>query len=418
MPLCEAFADAELLDRIAAVIDDQVILTSEVDEEVYFASLRGQLDRNDPAALRQARAQVLEGMIEGKILLGKARAEGIRVGREEIDADVDRMLGELRERFASEEEFEREIAREGTTLDELRVEYRERVEEQIMVRRLVDRSIRSQVEVDDREVRDYWNAHQAELPKIPAQLSLRRILVKLDAKASVDSASVRRANLVLGRLEQGEDFAALATVFSEGPTASRGGDLGWFRLEDLEPQLAAAVASLSPGSATPVVLTSRGAQILKVEERKEDQLHLRQIVFLRDEKTVRAAARARIEGLRARVRSGESFADLARQESDDEATRDSGGSLGAVSLESMRPEYRKALEGLEPGQTSEILEDEEGLSIFHVDGREGEREPTFEDVADRIRYGIEQEKAQKLYTEYLARAREETHVENRLAAAD
>jgi peptidyl-prolyl cis-trans isomerase SurA len=231
---------------------------------------------------------------------------------------------------------------------------------------------------------------------------------------AIDSASVERARIVRRRLENGEDFATLASVFSEGPAADRGGDLGWFAIGDLESTLADAVSGLSAGEFSDVVLTSRGAHILKVEELRDGSAHLRQIVFLRNEEAARAGARSRAESILARVRAGEDFAELARSESDDPTTRENGGYLGEVPIESLGPAYRPVLESLAPGEISPILEDDGGFSVFRVDGREGERDPTYEEVRERLRSLIEQDKAQEVYARYLEDAREETYVENRL----
>jgi len=282
---------------------------------------------------------------------------------------------------------------------------------------VLERNIMSRVVVDEREIHAYLESHRAEIPPVPAGLVLRRILVGFAGSEAADSAAVARAEIVRRRLEGGEDFATLAQVFSEGPAASRGGELGRFELADLEPRLADAVEDLLPGELTPVVVTSRGAHILRVDARDDDGgYHLRQIVFLRDEEAARAAARGRAESVLARLRRGESFAAVAREVSDDPVTREQGGFVGKVPLESLGPEYRPKLESLEPGEISEILEDSEGFTIFLVEGKEGEREPTYEDVRDRLGMLLEQQKGQERYDAYLEKAREEIFVENRLNA--
>ena len=381
---------------------------------MYLAQLRGQLDLGDASAVDRYRQQVLDAMIESKILLLRARAEGIRTTREEVDEAVAGMVGEIRGRFPSEQDFLEQLEREGTDVSELEASFRPRLEEQLLVRKVMERHVRSQVFVDEREVRRYWEEHQDEIPAIPATLQLRRILVKFATEAVVDSVAQERAAIVRERLEAGEDFASLAETFSEGPAASRGGELGWFTPRDLDAVLAEAVEGLPAGAISDVVITKRGAHILKVDERKEGELKLSQIIFLRDEEAARAAARARAEALHRRLDLGESFEALARSESDDEATRDQGGALGDVAIESLGPAYRPALETLGPGEISDVLEDEEGYSIFRVDSKEGERTPSYEEIRDRIAMVLEQEKAQEIYVEYLERAREETFVDVRL----
>jgi peptidyl-prolyl cis-trans isomerase SurA len=410
-------ARAETVDRIITVVGDEIILASEVDEEVLLAQLQRRLDPADEEAVRAFRAEVLEVLIESKILYEKARAEGIQVGREEVDARVEEMLAGVKSQFPSEEAFLAQLEAEHASLDDLTKTYRGRVEEQLAVRMLVEKHIMSQVVVDEREIREYWELHRAEIPPIPAGLVLRSMLFEFRGGDDVDSASIERAEIVRRRLQSGEDFATLAKVFSEGPAASRGGEIGRFLPDDLEPALADAVRELPAGEITPVVVTSRGAHILRVDARDDDgAVHLSQIVFLRDEEAARAAARSRAEAALARVRAGESFEAVAREVSEDPATRDRGGLLGQIPVESLPPAHRAKLETLEVGGVSEILEEESGLAIFLLESKEGEREPTYDDVRDRLAQLLQQEKGQERYREYLEKAREEIFVEDRTSA--
>ncbi|HMB70683.1 MAG TPA: SurA N-terminal domain-containing protein, partial [bacterium] len=126
--LSAAPAGAEVVDRIVAVVGTEIILLSEVEEEVYLGRLRNEVDPEDPAAVDEYRREILESKIEEKILVEKARKEGIRITREEIDEAVERMVGDIRARFPDEDSFLEQLERENMTLDELRKDYRPRVE--------------------------------------------------------------------------------------------------------------------------------------------------------------------------------------------------------------------------------------------------------------------------------------------------
>jgi peptidyl-prolyl cis-trans isomerase SurA len=283
------------------------------------------------------------------------------------------------------------------------------------VRQLVDRTVRTRVSVEEREIEAYWEEHRAEIPLVPALLHLRRIVVGLGGAAGADSAAIERANIVRGRIDDGDDFGTLARVFSEGPSASRGGDLGWFHPDDLEPVLGDAVRDAADGHVTPVLVTSRGAHILRVSGVRENgERRLSQIVFLRDEEAARTGARARAESIRDRLLRGEDFERIARAESDEPAGRESGGDLGAVPLEALDARYRDALKDLAAGGISRVIEAEDAFVILRLDGREGEREPTFEEMRDRIAAVLEQEKGKTYYDKLLETARNSTYVELRL----
>lgn len=407
----------ETVDRVVAVVGDEIVLLSEVEEELYLASLRGELSLRDADAVDQRRKQILDQLVESKILLEEARRQGVRVDRAETDQALEETVADVRKRFPDEQAFLAQLEQEGVTLDQLRASQRGKLEEQIMVRQLVDRQVRAKVEVDEREIRAYWDEHGSEIPRLPARLDLSRILVGLQSEGGVDSAAVRRAEIVKKRLDQGEAFATLARAFSEGSSAAQGGDIGWFLPADLDASVAGALRGVAPGSNTGVVLSPHGAQILRVIEADASRgLHLAQIVFLRDEKALRDVARAKAGKLLDRLQAGEDFASLARAESDDKATAERGGHVGMVPLESLDDEYRKALDGVEPGHLSGLIEDGDGFSIVRVDAREGERDATFADVHDRLAEVLRARKARDLYDALLAAAREKTFVEMRLDA--
>ncbi len=399
------------LDRTVAAVGGEVILLSEIDEEVLLSQARTGADLADPDTLAAARDRALEGLLEARILLAEAHDEGIRATREEIEEAVVKMMADLKSRFPTEQAFEAQLARENMTVAKLEATYRERMRDQLEIGKLVDREVRSKADVEALEVRAYYDAHRAEIPTIPASLDVRRIRVSLRAPSVVDSAAIARAGIVRDRLRRGEDFATLARVFSEGPEAAKGGDLGWFRAGDLDPLLDAAVAALNPGQVSDVVASARGTHLLEVMEREGERFRLRQIVFLRNEEAAKAAARARIESARARLDRGEDFVALAQEISDEAGDASQRGRVVKVSIEALDPRFRGALENLEPGAISGTVEDPEGFSIFRVEAREGEREPAFEEIRERLEALVRQEKTEKLYDEYLAKIRAETFVE-------
>lgn len=400
-----------MLDRTVALVGDEVILLSEVDEEVLLTQAREGTDLANPDTLNAYRRQVMDGLIESRLLLVRAHEEGIRSTPEEVEEAVQKMIGDLKARFPSEEAFVAQLARENTTLEKLHAGYATRLKDQIEIGKLIDKNVRSKVQVEEPEVRAYWDAHSAEMPPVPAMLEIRRIRIAAQSVSPADSSTMARANIVLKRLQQGEDFATLASVFSEGPDASRGGDLGWFRKGDLDPILESAIDTLDVGEISSVIVTARGTHVLKLEERDQERFHLRQIVFLRNEEAARSSAHARAEAVRRRIEQGEDFVTVAQAESQEGTDATQRGRVIKVAIESLEPKFRSVLEQLEPGQMSDVLDGTEEFWIVRVESRAGERPATYEEAKDRIEELLRQEKTAKLYDEFVAKIRAETVVE-------
>ncbi len=410
-PAPPATPPATIVDRIVAVVGSEVILLSEVEEETFLEAQRSGTDLADPDSAKAVREQAFQGLVEARVLLAKAHAEGLRASPDEVERAVATMIDDLKSRFPSEDAFRAQLARENMTEQKLESTYRTRMRDQLDIGKLIDRDVRSKIEIPEAELRAYYDAHRAEIPTLPASLELRRIRVGAHSASSVDSAAIGRARIVRERLAAGEDFATLATVFSEGPEASKGGDLGWFREGDLEPALESVVKAIPTKQYSDIVSSSRGTHILLVEDRDGERFHLRQIVFLRDDAAAKAAARARAESIRRRIQGGEDFVEVAKNESDEGPDTELRGKAVKVPIESLEPELSESLEKLQPGEMSEVLEDPEGFTIFLVESRDGDREPTYDEIRSRLENVLRAEKMEAQYAEYVAKVRAETFVE-------
>lgn len=404
-------AETRIVDRLVARVGGEVVLQSEIEDEMLLEATRSSLDLSDPEVVRKAREGALEGLIEARLLLSRAHEENFRATPEEIEESVERMVNELKARFPSEEAFEAQLVRENVTMDGLRETYRRRMRDQLDIGKLIDKHVRTKVQVEDTEIRSYFETHREEIPMIPASLEVRRIRTQVRGASGVDSAAANRARIVRDRLRRGENFSSLATIFSEGVEASKGGDLGWFRRGDLEPGLEAAIESLGPGEVSDVVSSALGTHLFQVESRDGERYRLRQILFKRDDETAKRAARSRIEVASRRVAAGEDFVAVAAELSEEAVEPAERGRTVRIAIDALEPGLRTKLESLQPMQVSEILEDPEGFTLVRVESREGEKAPTFEEIRERLEAVLRQEKSEKLYDEYVNKVRSESVVE-------
>ncbi|HEO71975.1 MAG TPA: hypothetical protein ENN80_11985 [Candidatus Hydrogenedentes bacterium] len=256
---------AEIIDAILATVDTEVILHSDVMQEIapFVADLR--LSAATPEEfqrkLDERLSQALDQAIENKILLRQALLAGIDVE----DATVEERIETIRRRYPSNEAFLAELEKAGETMSD----FRERMRKQMLAISMGMRKRREferGVVVSEVDVTRYYDEHQDEFAR-PERVRLRRIFLAVSDEAQRIEVRARLEELV-DQLASGSDFAELARAHSEGPEAENGGMVGWVGRGDLVEDLEKAAFGLSEGGVSDVVETTYGFHLLKVEERR------------------------------------------------------------------------------------------------------------------------------------------------------
>lgn len=404
----------QLLDRIVAVVGDQVILESELSTQMDLyvsqmrVSLRSQKERD------QLKRDLLGQMVNDKLLLIAAQKDTlIEVTSREVDEAAGKQLRKVKSEF-TDEEFKAQLEAEGLTEIELKKKYREQMENQMLIDRLIASKLQK-VSVSTREVKDFFETYKDSIPDQPEAIKLSHVLLEVSTSPeSLDSLKIK-AETVAGLAKRGEDFANLASSFSDDPTGERGGDLGFFGKGDMIPKFEEVAFSLKPGEVSDVVKTEFGYHIIKVEERKDDQVRARHILFLlgpsrRD--TLRAEELA--DSLYGELQEGADFAEMAKQFSSDEDSRKMGGELGWYPVAQMSPEFKSGVENLEVGQVSKPLISQFGVHILKVLDRREERALNLDDDWDAVKDMVRRKKTNQLVSQWVEKLRQEIYVEIRL----
>lgn len=409
---------AETIDRVVAVVGDDVILESELAREVYLYYMQFGLEITSDEELEGLRSAVLERMIENRIFLAEAKRDTIEPSETEVEEALNSAIQEIMSRFPSEEAFQQQVVEQGTTIEDLRARYREEIRNRLFVDGLIERRLRPGILVSGREVEEFYRTHADSIPPVPAKVTLSHVLIGIVPGPAMESAARERAGAILSLVDQGEDFAMLARRFSEDPgSAGQGGDLGYFRRGEMVPEFEAAAFALKPGEVSGVVRTEFGYHILRCEAKEADRVRISHIlVLLLPGPADAIRARARADSVRTMAVGGEDFASLARRYSDDPESRQIGGSLGTFAVDDLGPELQQATEGLEPGDVSRVVESEVGYHILRLDGYEPSRRPTYDEIKGSLKDYLFQMKLEEKSARWIEELREEIHVENRLAA--
>ncbi len=402
---------AQPLDRILVIVNEGVILQSELDRAMEEAQ-RQIRERGIAAPDEQAlRAQVLERVILTRVQTQRAQQAGIRVDDRELNEVLTNIA---RQNGMNLSEFADAIRRDG--LDYLAV--REQVRDEVVIQRLRAREVDSRVTVTDQDIDMLLAAQGADAE---AEYRLSHILVAVGEGASADArdAARRKAEGLLKRIRDGEDFASIAIAHSDGQQALQGGDLDWRRSADLPTVFASAAAKLSAGSVSDLIETSGGFHLIKLvdqrggaERKTVNETRARHILIQTNAVRNDDQARLLARDLYTRLQGGEEFGPLAKEYSDDPGSKNSGGDLGFQPPGVFAPEFQVRIDQLQPGELSPPFRTQFGWHVAGVIERRT-RDTTEETRRARARAAIGNRKAAEEYDIWLRRLRNEAYVEYR-----
>ncbi|MEX0604662.1 MAG: peptidylprolyl isomerase [Marinobacter sp.] len=364
-----ALAERQPLDSVIAIVDDDVILQSELDARVrtIVSRLNTQGTRLPPMEALEER--VLEQLITDSIQLQMAEKMGMRVSDNELN---DAMQNIAARNNMTLQQFEQQLAQEGLSYREAR----EQIRREMLLSRVQQRNVDNRVRVTGREVDNFLSASAAGGDS-GVEYQLAHILVAVDDfndPAGVEAAR-EKANSLLERIRSGTDFREVAVAESDASNALEGGVMGW-RPENQLPSLVSDVApALDLGEPSEVLESGSGFHIVTVldtrggDQQFVEQAKVRHILVRPTETVSDADAEQRINELADRLRSGEDFAVLAKEFSDDPVSGSDGGNLGWVSRGEMVPAFEQAIETATVGELTGPVRSRFGWHLLEVQER-------------------------------------------------
>ncbi len=246
-----------------AIVNGSIITRAEFDREMdrVQQGIARQGRAIDNSMLPEIRKKVLEGLIDREILFQQSRKEGIAVE----EAAVNDRLSTLQGQFPSEAQFEAALKSMGLTLADLKQQLRKGM----AIKYLVERRFEKGTSVSNEEAKAYYDGNPKDFLR-PEQIRARHILIKVDPQASNSEKAAARKKIeeIQAKLKKGEDFGALAKEFSEGPSSSKGGDLGWFERGRMVKPFEEAAFALKPGEVSNIVETQFGYHLIEVTDKR------------------------------------------------------------------------------------------------------------------------------------------------------
>ena len=400
----------EPINSVAAVVNDGIVMASEVDRRVAQITQQLQARQANMPPADVLRSQVLEQLILESLQQQVAKKQGIRVSDQELNQAMQRVA---QQNNLSLPQFREAVIAQGGSY----IEVRDQIRRDLLLQRVQETNVNRRISVTDLEVQNYLNSELAK-GNDNSELLLSNILVALPSPASPQQiqAAQARAQELLGQLQQGANFADLAVSSSDAPNALSGGDLGWRKLAELPTNIAMAVNKLGNGQFTQPIRTPSGFNILSLRDRRGNQQALveqsrtRHILVRPTEIRTQEQAKAFAEELFTRLQEGEPFAELARRYSDDPASGSLGGELGWVQPGQMVPEFEQQMNNLPVGQVSTPFESRFGWHIVEVEERRTE-DFSSEMRENAARTEIRKRKASEELQNWLRELRSEAYVD-------
>ena len=367
-------AKVEVLDRVAIIVGDGVVLESQINSMLQSIEQRF---AEQGAALPPAESmldQVRERLIIEELQLQMAIRGGVRVG--------DGELNQAFEEIASNNEmtieaFIESLESEGASYEELR----DQVRKEMIIQRVQRGRVGRQVNITEQEL-DGFLATEGSVKELSPELFVRQILVEDKIKAEK----------VLTDLELGEDFQVLAKEYSTSANAVSGGEMGWRNLADLPSLFAGALKGKKKGYVSPPLESGSGFFILKLEDKRgslvrfEEQWNARHILMMPTKLRDETFTKSELEAVRDRAIAGEDFALLAKEFSEDPGSASRGGDLEWLSMGKTAPAFEKMMTTSPLQEISPVFESEFGFHFLQVLGQRTE-DLTEEVIKDRA-YGI------------------------------
>lgn len=399
------------LDHIVAVVNDEVITRQELARR-YAEVVQGLSRQNTPLPPRAVlEKQLLERMVTELALQQHARSTGIRTDPTQVERALQRIAAQNNLDLPG---LAAALEREGQSLDGMR----DTIRNELLIARARERDVDNRVAVSDAEIDGYLQTQAQQGTETEYDFS--HILVTVPENASPEQVQARRARAedILAQLGAGADFAQLSASYSDASNALQGGAFGWRASGKIPALFADALKPLEPGQIAPLLRSSNGFHILKLNDKRGldatlsvVQTHVRHILIKTNELTSEDDARNRLLQLKERVENGVAFDELARLHSED-ASSSRGGDLGWINPGDTVPDFEKAMNALQPNEVSAPIQSPFGWHLIQVLGRR-DQDVTEERQKLLARQALRERKAEEAFQDWVRQIRDSAYVELR-----
>jgi peptidyl-prolyl cis-trans isomerase SurA len=403
----------QMLDKVSAIVDDGVILQSEVVQAAYLIAMQMQIDpAKDAKRFAELQQTALDNLINRKLLLIQAEKDTIIADERQVDGYLQQQMASNIQQVGGEDKLEEYF---GTTISKIRRQFREEIEKNLIIQAIQQQKL-STVQVSRREVETYFTTMKDSIGQVNESVDISHLLIEAEPGEESKKEAMNKIVSIQNRVKEGADFAALAKEFSDDPgSATRGGDLGFMSRGDFVSSFERAAFALNAGEYSDVVESEYGYHIIKMEEKRGEKIHTRHVLITPKptEDDERTAAK-QIMDIHEQLLDGADFFDFVEKYSMDTSTKEQKGHLGKFEVDQLREtakEFTFALNEVEPGEYSDPVKTNYGFHVLKLNSKESARELSLEKDWDRLEAMSLEYKKQKQFQKILDEIRGEVYIE-------
>lgn len=404
----------QVLDRIVAVVDNEVILKTELDFRVNYVAAQKNLNASDPLVIEQ----VLNEMIEEKFMYAQAELDSVTVKDEQVNQQLEYQINYFIQQYGSRERLEQVY---GMPVEKLKRSLYDDTKKNLMVQILQQKRF-GQVEASRKEVEDFYVTFKDSLGIVPDKYHISHIFQNPKTGDRVKTKAREFAQFLLDSLKKGADFSELAKKYSDDPgSAAQGGDLGFVKRGVFYPEFEAAAFALMPDQMSTVIESPVGFHIIQLLERRGDAIRARHILTkVKADDQADLAAIEFLSDIRDSIlKNVNTFEYFARKYSDDKESAKFGGNFGVFETSQLEKSLLDVIYKLKDGEISfpKRLEIDRGAYGYHIVKlvkRIPQHKANLEMDFDEIKKLAEFQKKQKMYDKLIDDIRSKIYYEIRL----
>ena len=344
--------NAQSIDKVEAIIGDEILLTSEIESQYLQYLSQGNVKSEE------IKCEIIEDLLFQKLLINQAKIDSVVVSEDEVDAEITKRLTYFKSQLGSDAKVEEYF---GKSKVDIELELGKVIKDQFLAER-VQRGISSDLKVTPAEVKEFFNKQNTnDIPLVPTKIEVAQIVVKPEISVEQKDELRDKLNSFRERVYAGEDFKMLATLYSDDPgSATKGGELGFVNRGDLVPEFERAAFRLNEGEISEVVESQFGFHIVQLIERRGEQINVRHILLkTKVSSTSLYNAKLKIEGIKKELDSGTiTFVEAVLKYSDDDSRMNGGLLLNPNTMSTLHtiddidPALKYAVEKLNIGAIS------------------------------------------------------------------